>query len=246
MQIIHISERGISVLRGMPQMVKILADVEGSSANPQATKQLEAAEKEAVLAQNEIVKGFPVLHGLAVVALWSWLEHFVKRFLALWLLNRRDALDVIPVRKLRIKLGEYLQLRKGEQGSYLVELLEQELATPLKRGANRFENLLEPFGLNGSLPESCSKALFELQQVRNTIAHTNGRADRRLKSECPWLRIRLGQPVHVSHEMLDCYSNASSEYLLIVLYRVGDIYGHDLRVAKSSNQDSALAQPTTA
>jgi hypothetical protein len=30
--------------------------------------------------------------------------------------------------------------------------------------------------------------------------------------------------------MLGRYSNASAEYLLTILYRVGDLYGHDLRV----------------
>ncbi|MCC2643350.1 MAG: hypothetical protein K0S45_3763, partial [Nitrospira sp.] len=120
MQIIHISERGIGVLRGMPKIVKVLADVEVRSKDPKEAARLEAAEKEALLAQTEITKGFPILHGLAVVALWSWLEHFVKGFLALWLLNRRDALSVTAVRKLRIKLGEYLQVQKAEQGNYLV------------------------------------------------------------------------------------------------------------------------------
>lgn len=240
MQIIHISERGISVLRGMPKVVKILADAEGKADAPSAAKRLERAEQEAILAVTEIEKGFPVLHGLAVVALWSWLEHFVKGFVALWLLHRRDALTVPAVQKLRIKLGDYLQLQKAEQAQFLVELLEQDLASSLKRGVNRFESLLEPFGLSANTPGGCARTLFELQQVRNAIAHRNGRADRRLRSECPWLKLKLHQPVQVSHSMLKDYSNASGEFLLALLYRIGDLYDVDLRDIPSQTPNMAL------
>jgi hypothetical protein len=229
MQIIHISEQGIGVLRGMPKVVKVLADVEGNTDAPSTSKRLEEAEKEAALAIAEIEKEFPVLHGLAVVALWSWLEHFAKGFIALWLRHRRDAISVPALQKLRVKLGDYLQLGKEDQAQFLVELLEQDLASPLKRGVNRFESLLEPFGLSDALPDGCARTLFELQQVRNAFAHRNGRADRRLRAECPWLKLKLNQPVQVSREMLFEYSNASGEFLLTLLYRVGDVYGIDLR-----------------
>jgi hypothetical protein len=159
----------------------------------------------------------------------DWLEHFAKGFVGLWLLHHHGALVVPAVQRLKIKIGDYMQLQKQEQSAYLVEALEQELSSSLKRGANRFESLLEPFSLSGPLADECSKALFELQQVRNAIAHRNGRADRRLRAECPWLKLKLNQPVNVTHTMLRTYSSAGVEYLLAILYRVGDIYGHDLR-----------------
>lgn len=229
MQITDISARGISVLRGMPKIVKVLADVEGNSDHPDSVKKLDRAQKEAELASTEVEKDFPVLHGLAVVALWSWMEHFVKGFVALWLTHRRDALDVPAVQKLRVRLGEYLQLQKAEQAQFLVELLEQELASSLKRGATRFESLLQPFGLSFQLPDGCGETLFELQQIRNAIAHRNGRADRRLRSDCPWLKLKINQPVLVSRKMLHTYSGAAGEFLVAFLYRVGDVYSVDLR-----------------
>jgi len=202
------------------------------------TERLEQAEKEAALAVTEIEKDFPVLHGLAVVALWSWLEHFVKGFVALWLLNKREAKNVAAVQKLRVKLGDYLQLQKSEQAHFLVELLEQDLAAPLKRGVKRFESLLEPFGISGALPEGCAKELFELQQIRNAIAHRNGRADRRLRAECPWLKLKQNQQIYVSRGMLHKYANASAELLLVILYSVGDLYKIDLR-AQSAERKAA-------
>lgn len=239
-RIIHLSQSGIGVIRAMPRAVKVIADVEGSGDEPDTKRKIERAESEARLAQTEIATDFPVLHGLAVVASWSWLEHFVKGLAAIWLLNRKDALAVPAVQKLKMKLGDYLQLSKVEQAAYLVDLLEQDISSPLKRGINRFESILEPFSLSGSVSDECSRALFELQQVRNAVAHRNGHADRRLRQECPWLKVRLNQPVLVSNEMLKKYSNASVEYLVTVLYRVGDLYGKDLRPTENELPNPAL------
>jgi len=208
-------------------------------------KRIEAAEKEAELAETEVTTDFPVLHGLAVVAVWSWLEHFVKDLVALWLNHHRNALDVPALQRTRVKLGDYLRLTKPEQAAYLVEVLEQELASSLKRGVTRFESLLEPFSLNGPLPEGCAKTIFELQQVRNVIAHRNGIIDRRLTKECPWLKLRVNRPLRVSHRMLERYVTASAEYLLAVLYRVGDTYKVDLRGSEAAAPNPPLKPADT-
>jgi hypothetical protein len=234
MEIVDISERGIGVLRGMPKAVKVLAKFEGREDDPRAVKHLERAEKEAALATTEVNGDFPVLHGLAVVALWSWLEHFVKGFIALWLLNHPGAVNSAAVQKLRVRLGDYLQLDKDEQAHFLVELLEQEQSGSLKRGVTRFDSLLDHFGLTSNLPDGCGKMLFELQQVRNAIAHRNGRADRRLLTECPWLSLDINGPVVISSSMLGAYSEAAGDFLLAMLYRVGDVYEVDLRVRAAS------------
>src|SRR6266508_264102 len=167
MQIVDLSERGISVALAMPDLIKALAEEVGTSDKSATSEKLVRAESRAVLASTEVERDFPVLHGLAVVALWSWLEHFVKGFVTLWMLHRRETLNTAAVQKLRVRLGDYLQLDRKEQAYFLVELLEQDLGSPLKRGVTRFASLLEPFGLTVPLPDECGKLLFELQQVRN-------------------------------------------------------------------------------
>ncbi|HEU4855467.1 MAG TPA: hypothetical protein VFS89_09335 [Nitrosospira sp.] len=242
MQLVHISERGISVLRGMPQLVKALARDNGEGSGD-AAKRIKSAEKEAALAQREVDTDFPVLHGLAAVALWSWLENFVKGFVVLWLIHRKDAYSVPAVQRLRIKLGDYAQLSKAEQAGYVVDLLEQDLSSALKRGITRFESLLDPFSLSGgTLPEGCAQTLFELQQIRNVIAHRNGRADRQLKAACPWLKVRLNQPFIISRPMLHRYTEACIEYMRARLYCVGDHYAIDLRPDNSDEPNSSIKQ----
>ena len=63
----------------------------------------------------EVDKDFPVLHGLAVVALWSWLENFVKGFVVLWLTHRKDAYSATVLQKLRVKLGAGLKRARLER-----------------------------------------------------------------------------------------------------------------------------------
>jgi hypothetical protein len=238
-RIVNISERGISVFRGMPRVIKALAKAKATENTPDTAKELESAEKEAALAQQEVDKGFPVLHGLAIVALWSWIENFVKEFVVLWLVHRKDAYSAPALQKLKVKLGDYLQLSKSERAHYVVEQLEQDLASPLKRGVTRFDSLLEPFALASTpLPDGSAKTLFELQQVRNAIAHKNGNADRQLRSACPWLKAKLNQPVPVSHEMLHRYTDACIQYWLVRFYDVGDRYAVDLRPQDAEPPDS--------
>ena len=199
MRIVSISERGIKVLRAMPSVVRAIAKAKDTEDTSDTAKRVESAEQEAALAQREVDNDFPVLHGFAVVGLWSWLENFVKGFVVLWLVHRKGAYSATVLQRLRVKLGEYLALSKTEQAHYIVELMEQDLASPLKRGVTRFDSLFEPFALVATpLPDSHVKTLFELQQVRNAIAHKNGNADRQLKSMCPWLKAKLNRPVPVS------------------------------------------------
>jgi len=240
MQITSISAKGIAVLRGMPKVLNVLAKVQGIAQSPSSILQRDRVQKDADLAMAEVEKDFPVLHGLAVVALWSWMEHFVKDFIALWLRHRRDALNAIPVQKLKVKLGDYLMLSKIEQAKFLVELLEHELASSQKGGVTRFEALLQPFGLSFSLQPSHSKAIFELQQIRNVVAHRNSRVDRRLRTECPWLNLKINQQVLVSSQMLKIYADACGEFLLAFLYRVGDVYGLDLRKSDTDKNNSEV------
>jgi len=221
------------VVRGMPKIIEVLTEVEGSKQNPSSIVKLHHARKSAELANTEFEKDFPVLNGFVVVALWSWLEHFVKGFVALWIRHRRVALEVPAVLKLRVKLGEYLLLSKAEQAEFLVELLEQDLSSALKRGITRFESLLNPFGLSFQFSEKNSKNIFELQQVRNVIAHRNSHADKRICAECPWLKLKINQPVLVSSKMVRNYADSSAGFLLALLYQVGDLYGVNLRSEES-------------
>ena len=225
--LIGISRSGVAMLVTMPKVVRYLAETDGKGDHPATKLQIEDAEKRAELAKQELSEDFPVLHALAVVQTWSMTENLIKGLLTHWIINHKDSYALPAIHKLRIRLGEFVNQSEIEQAEYVVELLEQDLGSTFKGGVQRFESMLQPFSLSGPVPDECSKVMFELQHVRNSIAHRNGIVDRRLRDACPWLAMPTGTRLRVSRVMLAGYASAAIEYLLMVLYRVGDTYGVD-------------------
>lgn len=228
MRVVQISREGIGALTALPRLSKAVARVSGQEDDADALRNIET---NAALAESEVVSDFPVLHSLATVGLWSWLEHLVKGLVIEWLVHDRKALHAPAFQRIKVKVGDFQPLNRREKAAFLLDMLEQDTASGLKRGVNRFESLLEPLGLDGRASETTAKWIFELQQVRNSIAHQNGKCDRRLKASCPWLKLKIGQPLTISKHQLQSYSSATVDYALGILYRIGDRHGVELRVS---------------
>jgi len=241
-QLLNLSIKGISILRGMPKIVEVLAKIEKGSAK-EAKDSLESAKKEAELAQREVDEGFPLLHAQAAIALWSALEATVRLFIARWLQNYRQAMEVEIIQRLRVKIGDYERLEDEDRYFYILDRLDQELPAPLKRGITRFESLLAPFGLSGQVDEDVRRNLFELNHVRNSLVHRSGFADRRLINSCPWLKLTVGDRVKVNQEMLQNYFQSVIKYSTELIARIGEHFGVDMAEfrsnAEANNQDIA-------
>lgn len=225
--LLHLSMSGISMLRGVPKIVQVLAKVE-EDFSEEAHDRFENAKKEAELAHREVNDGFPLLHAQTTIALWSALEAAIRLFIVRWLQNYKQAMEVEEIQKLRVRIGEYERFEGEERFFYIIDRLEQELSAPLKTGIKRFELLLEPFGLSGPVDEDVSRNLFELNQIRNTLVHRSGFADRRLVDSCPWMKLRIGDPVKVNHEMIEQYFQSVTEYAVDLIARIGEHFGVDM------------------
>jgi hypothetical protein len=245
-QLVHLSAHGIAMITALPKAIEVLADTEdlvadaqeefakegGDSTEPKPQEtsdskdqRLKRAREEAELAQREVDNEFPLLHAQAAISIWAALEALIHSFLAGWLTNEPSAKDVEEVRKLRIRLWEYDAMDMQERCLHTVALLDQELGTPLSHGVTRFERLLAPFGLAGSVDDDVKKALFEMNHVRNVLVHREGIADRRLAEACPWLQVKPGDPVVVRHETFARYAGAAHDYVLELIQRVRERFG---------------------
>ncbi len=221
--VLHLSMSGISMLRGRHHAIKVLAEVDGRLQDEE--ENLKRASRERDLAQREIDNDFPLLHEQATVALWSALEALVRSFAATWLANSPGAWQKDAVRKLRVRLGEYEALDPADRCLWAIDLLDQETSGPLKHGLGRFEGLLETFQLHGPVREECRKKLFELSQVRHVVVHRRGKADRRLVNACPWLQVKPGDQIRISHVTWREYNDAVSDYVLELIQRVRVAFG---------------------
>ena len=237
--LLHLSMAGISVLRGMPRIVGVLAKAEPGDADD-TVKQLENARRGAELAQREVDEGFPLLMAQTVIALWSALEATIRLFLVRWLQHNKEAFDVDAIQKLRVKIGDYEQLKGEDRFFYILDRLEQESSAPLKCGVTRFELLLEPFGLAGGVDEADRRSLFELHQIRNSIVHRSGIADRRLTEACPWLNLTPGDAVTIDRVMVDRFFGAAMSYTVNIVVRLGERHGVDMNEFKKLHATAAI------
>jgi len=237
-QLLEMSVRGISVIQGMPQMVAAVAEAQGMSDHEETRLELAEAEKRAAFAKREVENGFPVLHGNTAIALWSHLEATIRLFLARWLENDKSSLEIEPIQKMRVKIGEYERLQGEDRYFFILDRLEHEMTAPLKCGINRFESILSLLGLCGEIHEKIQRDIFELNQVRNCLMHRAGRADRRFAEACPWLNLEAGQRIQVSPASVRRYFESVMHYASEIICRVGERYGKDMSHSRKAIAES--------
>ena len=218
-QVLHLSTRGMTMLRATPRVVEVLVK-QGQSER----ESLEAARYEAELAGREVENDFPVVHGQALIALVAMFEAFVKDFAAAWMRNRQEVLVHEDIAKLRFKLGDYLPLADDERLEYIAERLDENLP-PSLRGVSRVEAFLSPLGLSGEVADETRKTIFELHNVRNVLVHRKGEADRRFVDACPWMGYEIGDDIRVTHTDFERYITAQHDYLEEIIHRVREVFG---------------------
>lgn len=229
LQVIRLSRQGIRTIPAMPQVIKVLGNGED---------ELERAEHRAELAQAEIDRKFSTLLGFGTVALWSWLETLVLDFVVLSIERRPASIKSLKAPKVRIDIAEYAQMRGRARAQFITELIDRELGGPLRNGMGRFDGLLEAIGMNVPLEDHYRRDIFELQQVRNCLSHRLGIVDARLAAACPWLKLKVGKPLSVSWGDFIRYGDACAQYLLLMLYEVGDLLGYDYRAKGEADAQS--------
>ncbi|HEY5883907.1 MAG TPA: hypothetical protein VIT88_04430 [Pyrinomonadaceae bacterium] len=234
-ELLNISMSGISVLTAMPRVAEVLANGRKDDGDSMLDT-ITTVNREAELASDEINRGFPLLHAQALIALWSALEATVRLFLARLLQNHKKAWNVEAVQKLKIKLADYERAEGDDRFFYVLDRLEQELSSPIKNGVSRFESLLHVFDLSGSVEDDVRRDLFELSQLRNVLVHRSGIADRRFVEACPWLNLKVGEPIKVDHKIFVRHFRAVLCYHIELMLRVREYFGVDTSGERTQQQ----------
>jgi len=232
-QLFNLSVKGISVLQAMPKVVDAIGSAEGIEDDPNHKEKKKRAQEMARLARNEVKENFPLLHAQNLVALWSLMESLIRNFISEWIGHYPEELSKISDRKLKISLVTYHSIPDSEKPLYIVGQLEKELGAGLRKGIDRFESMLKPFGFSGAVSKEIRKNIFEMCQIRNAIVHRAGHADRTLVDSCPWLNLKIGQKIKVSKEIYMRSYSASGAYIVQLISRIGEKYGKDMSEFKN-------------
>jgi hypothetical protein len=234
-EVVQLTTAGISMIRATPKAIRALhftgkPDFSEDQLPDEVKGEIKYAEHRAALAQREVDSDFALIHSQAVLSLWSALEDVIRDLVARWLMNLPQTRLDRPWSDLKVRVGEYEQLDEEQKAYFLVGAVEQSTAAALKVGINRFECMLESLRLSGALEEQIGALIYEMQQVRNVVAHRRGIADARFCAACPTFGTAIGQRVLISHERWRAYEGAIHSYILEVIFRTGERFGdHDIR-----------------
>jgi hypothetical protein len=126
-----------------------------------------------------------------------------------------------------------------ERYEFIVEQIKSNSSAGERIGIGRLESLLSIVGLGGGVDKNVGKILLELQQVRHVLVHRQGRVDRRLKANCPWIQRLVGDTLKVPPERSFQYLKAARLYLLELACRMGEKYGVNMNDVRDKLRASA-------
>ena len=211
--------REIDKLRGLPDPFPTEETYEDA---------VEQGKKLELFARDEVNYGFPYLLNLASVTLWGILEAAVDDLSAFLIIVWPACKELQTIRKIKGPLIEFSCASEFEQAEYLLTELKQSVNANLKLGCGRFESLLNPIGLGGSVDETVKRLFLELSQVRNIVVHKAGKADKRIVESCPWLNLKVADDLKPNYPKFQSYIGAADWYILEISCRCCNLTQHPI------------------
>lgn len=188
-------------------------------------KAIADARRSQEFASLERAQGHPYLYALALIRLWSIVENMVDDLITDLLAKRPKARDSKITKNIKVSLVDFMAASESERTEMLAGELKQAVSARLKVGVGRFEALLEPLGLGGSVPDPVRRAVLEHSQLRNVLVHKDGKVDARLADHCPWLGYKVGETVLVSRAQFARAQAACNWYVFELARRLNAFDG---------------------
>ena len=209
---------GLDFAAHSTRVVKTLADYrnqtrqDASPPHPTPEELERAAKLEAFAAEQ--LPYFPFLHSLATFRLWAILEAGVEDWLRELLAIHPEMWERPRFAQLEGALVPFGLAAPHQQAEILFDGLKERLAAQLKIGVGRFETLLDACGIGGGVCDVVRRIILELVEVRNIVAHRNGKADERFLQQCPWFAGANDQTILVTQLHFQRYVTAVHWYLV--------------------------------
>ncbi|MBK7978264.1 MAG: hypothetical protein IPK07_35135 [Deltaproteobacteria bacterium] len=228
-EVLHLCIDGIrSIEHAVPlaEAVHNLAVIEGpASVAADSERSLAQTRARASLARREVQAGFPLLHAHTLAGVWGSLEAAIED-LAVGILEHDSTIrSREAVAKIKIGLAEFEQLDQSDRMRTVIGELQRTSRADQRLGVGAFEVVFAALGFSGSVSEDVRRNVLEFQQLRHVIVHCGSIADRRLVSRCPWLELRPGQKVRITHAQFARLVATAIHYFADLVERVREKYG---------------------
>lgn len=231
-QVLTLSAQGITQISRMVPLAEALADLaehdrlrsEADPSGDDSEPDLHLTRQQAELAQTEIDRDFPLLHGHSVVAIWSALESLAEDVLVSHLKNCASIREHENFRKIKVNLATYENLDEDSRCRFLAVEIQNQMNANLRRGISRFDSVFGLVGVEVPIEDQMRRDFFELNCVRNAIVHNASRADDALIADCPWLDLSPGEVLEVSHASYWRYRVAVSTYITSVINQMAVLH----------------------
>lgn len=218
--LVHVHLSAVTHLREWSTVLKTIRTTSDAPLADGLATQIKQLEREAEYIEEMADRKHGLLHSHLLVGLWSALEVLVEDSLADWLKDHPAVLNEDRVSKVKLSVADMLALPDDEKYKMIVRGVAQVEKAPLKTGVDCFERVLSVFGVGGSLEADIKRAIYELHQVRNAVAHRGSLVDRKLSAACPWLPFELNSRLDIDHVRFMYYTHATHVYVNVVLGRL--------------------------
>lgn len=148
-------------------------------------------------ARHEVADGFQRLNSQALVALWGGLEVLVEDLFVAWIAEHPESLNQETFQKLKVPLADFLRSDEEGRRRSLYQSYVATLSAGRGLGVTRFESILLPLGLAGTVEADVAEALYELHITRNLLVHQGGRVDARFRQSDLGSRYEVGDKIYL-------------------------------------------------
>jgi hypothetical protein len=226
LDLVHAAAHAMWIMPNMPLVVQAEHEQEGPVDDDAAAHReselrdvIETAMKSVKLIDTE----FRLLYVLGSVWTWASLEALVEDLVL-------DALRNSPPEQLAprlkgLKVPADIALASDPDGLIRAVYREWELKQGGAAGATQFETTLGLVGLDGAVPPTVGRAVFELGHVRNVLLHRGGIVDAAFVAACPWFDGTLGSEISVTHHRFEEYAYGVMHYVALLRIRIAVRFG---------------------
>lgn len=226
LDLVHAAAHAMWIMPNMPFVVQAEHEKErpvdeGTAAHRESELRdiVETATKSVKLIETE----FRLLYVLGSVWTWASVEALVEDLVLDGIRHSRPE-DLAPRLK-GLKVSADIALAGDLDGLVRAVYREWEAKQGSSAGATQFEHVLALAGLDGAVPASVGRAVFELGHVRNVLLHRGGIVDAAFVGACPWVDATAGSEIRVTHHRFEEYAFAVMHYVALLRVRIADAFG---------------------